>query len=125
MSWLIPAASLVAILGIAGLTRLLGLGGDVRIGDAAHALRLAREAGYDSIDAAVDRAGQGALVECRDGFVLVRRHGVHFAARRLHAPVDGRLDKRFLTLGARDFGRITLDLGGDAPVWAARLRTLA
>ena len=60
MTWLVAAkliGSLVAILALAGISRWLGLGGDVRIRDEAEARRLADEAvcGFAAVDVALDR----------------------------------------------------------------------
>jgi len=117
----------VSVLALAGLAHVLKLGGDVRLSGRDEALRLAAEQGFDAQDIAVDRAGMAALARDATGrFLLIRRHGVHFVARQLVHPIDGRLDQRYLTLGTgeRSFGRITLDLGDDAAVWAASLRRL-
>lgn len=123
------AASLLAILGLAWLAGKLGLGFDVRIRDEAHARALAAEAacGFEATDLALDRAGIGALLRNRYGQVmLLKRHGAHFAARLLDSHADTRLDRNFLTVGSgeKSFGRITLDLGEKAQVWASSLRRL-
>lgn len=124
------AASLVAVLFVAWLVKAMGLGADPRIADAAHAIRLAEEAetGFGGIDVARDRAGYAAIVRNAEGrMMLVRAHGNHFAARAVDASVIGRLDKNFLTLATpeRTFGAVTLQLGKDAGVWAARMRALS
>lgn len=117
------AGSLVAILALAWLARRLGLGGDVRLGGADAALAMAAEDGFPAKAAVVDKAGLGALVEGADGrMLLLRRHGVHFVTRELVAPVDARLDEDALTVGAPHVDPLTLALGADAPVWAAKLR---
>jgi len=124
------AASLVAVLFVAWLVKAMGLGADPRIADAAHAIRLAEEAetGFGGVDVARDRAGYAAIVRNAEGrMMLVRAHGNHFAARAVDANVIGRLDKNFLTLATpeRTFGAVTLQLGKDAGVWAARMRALS
>lgn len=121
--------SLVAILGLHALARALGLGGDVRLRDEAHARALADAAvcGFAATEVALDRARIGALLRDADGRVLlIRRHGSHFAARLLHDHQGVRLDRQFLTLstGDRHFGTVTLDLGPEAQAWAASLRRL-
>lgn len=123
------AGSLVAILLVFLLTRWLGLGGDVRIRDEDTARRLADEAvcGFDPVDVALDRAGIGALLRDGQGRVLLlRRHGAHFAARLVDDPAGVRLDRNFLTIatGDRWFGKVTLDLGPAAQVWASSFRRL-
>ncbi len=112
--------SLAAVLVMAAAARLLQLGGDTRL-DRNEALHLARAQGFDVVDIALDRAGLAALVrDAANRFLLVRRHGAHFVAQPLTPPLDARLDHRFLTLG-----RVTLDLGDQAGIWAANLRRIA
>jgi hypothetical protein len=123
------AGSLVAILVLAWLCRWLGLGADVRIGSEEEARRLAEESvsGFIVADLALDRAGIGALLRDVEGrIMLLRRHGAHFAARLLDSHADSRLDRNFLTIGTGEgtFGRVTLDLGDKAQVWASNLRHL-
>jgi hypothetical protein len=124
------AASIAAILFIAWLARRMGLGGDVRIRDAAHARVLAHEAvfGFEPVEIGIDRAGIAALMKDAAGrHLLIRRHGAQFAARLLDRHSESRLDRNFLTIGTgeRLFGTITLDLGADAQNWASGLRHLA
>lgn len=121
--------SLAAILLLAGFARWLGLGGDRRLKDAEEARELARAAvsGFDPIEIALDRAGIGALLRDAQGRVmLLRRHGVHFAARILTSYRGTRLDRHLLTIdaGERRFGAVTLDLGPAAQHWAASLRRI-
>lgn len=122
-------ASLPAILALAWLAWRLDLGADVRIRDEAEARRLATEAlcGFEAEDLALDRAGIGALLRDRMGRVmLLKRHGAHFAARLLDSHSHARLDRNFLTIGSGEstFGKVTLDLGDKAQVWASSLRRL-
>ena len=122
-------ASLVAVLFIAWLVGRMGLGADPRIEDAAHAIRLAEEAeaGFGGTEVARDRAGFAAIVRNAAGrMMLVRAHGNHFAARPVDAATVGRLDKDFLTLTTpeRTFGKVTLQLGKEAGMWASRMRDL-
>jgi hypothetical protein len=121
--------SLVMVLAIYGLARMLRLGGDVRIGDADHAARLAAAAfpGFAAEDITLDRARIGALVRDNGGRVLlIRRHGARFVGSELTSHAGIRLDRHTLTLetGDRRFGTLTLDLGADAQIWAASLRRL-
>lgn len=112
--------SLVAVLMLAFIARWLGLGGDARI-DETQVRQLAALQGFDVVDVALDRAGLAALV--RDAgyrFMLVRRHGAHFLIEPLASARDVRLDHRFLTVG-----RVTLDLGERAGIWAASLRRMS
>jgi hypothetical protein len=121
MNWALLAGSLAAVLALGWLAHALRLGGDARIGDEAAARTIAAQHHFDAADVIVDRAGTGALArDGTGGFLLIRRHGAHFVAERLEVPLKARLDQRFLMLG-----KTVLDLGDAAPVWAARLRTLA
>ncbi|USA39041.1 hypothetical protein [Pelagerythrobacter marinus] len=122
-------ASALAIPALAALAHRLGLGGEPRIRDAAHARALAEEAidGFDAQDIALDRAGQAALVRGGDGRVLLlRRHGARFAGRLVTGHGDVRLDRDLLFVATADrrFGSVALDLGPAAPRWAASLRRL-
>ncbi|HQA16889.1 MAG TPA: hypothetical protein PK680_00760 [Novosphingobium sp.] len=123
------AGSLVAILLLAWLTAKLGLGTDVRISDEQQARDLAEAAvfGFTPVDLALDRAGIGALLRDDQGRVmLLRRHGAHFVSRLLDSHAHARLDRNFLTIGTGEarFGKVTLDLGAKAQVWASSLRRL-
>lgn len=123
------AASLLAILLLAGIAHRLGLGGDQRIRSEADARALADEAmhGFEPIEIAIDRAGMGALYRDAEGRVmLLRRHGSHWASRLVDSHAHTRLDRGFLTLATADkrFGSVTFDLGEKAAIWAASLRHL-
>lgn len=121
--------SLIAILIVALLAWKLGLGGDPRIRSEAQARQLANEAeyGFDAVDVAIDRAGFGALLrDARGRVMLLRRHGVHFAARMIDSHAGAQLDRNFITITTSDrhFGTVTLDLGPRAQVWAGSFRRL-
>lgn len=121
--------SLIAILALAWLALKLDLGGDRRIRDENDLRELAEEAlcGFEPVDLAIDRAGMGALARDAEGRVmLLRRHGAHFASRLLDNHLHVRLDRNLLEVGTGEkrFGRVVLDLGSDAPAWAASLRRL-
>jgi hypothetical protein len=123
-------ASLAAILFLAWMARRLDLGGDIRIRDEAHARALADEVmcGFDPIDIAIDKAGIGALLRDAQGRqMVIRRHGAHFAGRILDGSTQSRLDQNFLTVGTSDsrFGKVTLNLGDKAQIWAAGLRRIS
>jgi hypothetical protein len=119
--------SIVAILLLAWTAHRMGLGGDVRIRDEAHARELAQEAlcGYDPVAVVLDKARVGALLKDQAGrHMLIRRHGAQWVGRLLDRPSEARLDQNFLTIGTaeKSFGRITLNLGPEAQYWAAGLR---
>jgi hypothetical protein len=127
MNWLLLGGSLVAVLLLAWVAKVMGLGGDVRL-DADVARRIAEDEGFVPVDVITDRAGIAAIARDAGGrHMLIRRHGVNFVTRMLRAPLDARLDQKFLTIGTGEpmFGRITLDLGDAASVWAAGLRRVA
>ena len=126
MNLLLLIGSLAAVLLLAWAAKAMGLGGDVRL-DRDAALRIAAENGFQPTAIIVDHAGMAAIVRDAAGrHLLIRRHGVNFVTRVLHAPLDARLDQKLLTLGTgeRTFGRITLDLGDQAAIWAAGLRAV-
>lgn len=123
-------ASIIAILFVAWLAKLMGLGGDVRIGDETQARRLANEAvdGFIPVEVGVDRAGMAALLKDAAGrHLLLRRHGNKFVGRLLDSRAHMRLDRNFLTIGTgeRLLAPITLDLGQSAQIWASGMRVLA
>lgn len=123
------AVAFAGVILIASLAHLLGLGGDVRIRDEAHARDLADAAlfGFDATDIALDRAGFGALLRDEAGRVmLLRRHGVHFIGRLISDVSGVRLDQNFLTIraGQAPADTVTLDLGDKAQRWAGSFRRL-
>ena len=119
MNWPQLIGSLVAVLMLAAVAHWLDLGGDARI-DEQEARELAAAQGFDVVDIALDRAGLAALArDDANRFMLVRRHGSHFVAQSLAPTVVARLDHRFLSLG-----KVTLDLGDQAGIWAASLRRM-
>jgi hypothetical protein len=124
MNWLMLAGSLAAVLMLAWVAKVMALGGDVRL-SRYDSLRIAAEEGFQAANVVIDRAGIAAIVRDAAGrHMLIRRHGVHFVTRILRPPLDARLDQKLLTLGTDEpsFGRITLDLGDQAAIWAAGLR---
>jgi hypothetical protein len=126
MNWALLAGSLVAVLLLAQSAKWLGLGGDVRL-DHDMAWRIAEDEGFQPADIVIDRAGIAAIARDAGGrHMLIRRHGVNFVTRRLRPPLDARLDQKLLTLGDGEaaFGRVTLDLGDQAAIWAAGLRAV-
>ena len=126
MNWTLLIGSLGAVLLLAWAAKAMGLGGDARL-TRDDALRIAGHEGFDPADIIIDRAGIAAIARDAAGrHMLIRRHGVNFVTRVLRAPLDARLDQKLLTLGTgeRAFGRITLDLGDQAAIWAAGLRAV-
>ena len=126
MNWVVLAGSPAAVIMLAWAAKAMGLGGDIRL-TRDDALRIAGEEGFAPNDVIIDRAGIAAIARNDAGqHMLIRRHGVNFVTRMLHQPLDARLDQKLLTLGTgeQSFGRITLDLGDQAAIWAAGLRAV-
>ena len=124
---LIFGASLVAILFVSWLVHVIGLGDDPRIRSKEQAFSLADSiiCGFAPTEAAVDRAGYGAIVRNAKGQqMLIRAHGNFFVGRLIDSSFSGKLSHTQLTLESpeRTFGSTTLDLGKDAQLWTARLR---
>lgn len=124
---IIFAVSLAAILIVAWLVRLIGLGTDARITSKEQAFAIANSViyGFDGTEAALDKAGYGAIVRNEAGQqMLIRAHGNFFVGRVLDSSFKGRLSYNQLTLESpeRTFGHTTLNLGDDAQMWTARLR---
>ena len=122
------AASLAAILLIAGIVHWQKLGAGARLSSDEDARRVAAGLvyGFDAIAVGRDRAGYSALLRGSDGRqLLIRSHGARFAGRILTPEIEARLDQHLLTLVFPDgFGRVTLNLGPPAQEWAAGLRHL-
>ncbi len=119
--------SLAAVLALGWVARVLNLGGDRRITDADHALRIADEGqfGFKGVDVAIDLAGCSALVrDAQSAHVLISRKGNQFVTHRLRPPIEGRLDQKFLTIDMQqpDMEPVTLNLGDKAQFWASGLR---
>lgn len=121
--------SLVAILILAGIAWALKLGAAADIASSEDAMALAQEAdsGFDPIEGASSRDGEGAIAADAQGRIMVlRRHGSHFAGRLLEPGAQGLLDGAILTVATTDrrYGRVTLDLGDEAQAWAMRIDAL-
>lgn len=116
------AGSLLAILLLAGIARALHLGAPPKLRDDAAALFHADQAvdGFDPVEIARDRDGNGAILRDRQNrILLLKPHGAHFAARlatpRMVAKIqDGML---IIQTGERRFGDVSLQVG-NAPYWA-------
>lgn len=134
MDPLLFLGSLLAILALAGLARWLGLGRAPRLADEAQARAAANEAvdGFIPIRTAIDRAGRGALLEDRQGrLLLLKPHGNFFAGRLLASGASAvhRVGQGQSALqvdsGERRYGSIWLEID-DIEHWVAaieRLRT--
>ncbi len=111
MSWTQIAASLAAILVLAGIARLLKLG-ESRIADAATARSMAESmlAGFVARGAVVGTDGGAALVAGNGAIAVLKRHGAQVTARRLIPPLRLREAVEGVTVetGERMFGPVLL-----------------
>ncbi len=119
--------SLVAVLALGWFAHFLGLGATVKLESEADAIRRAAEGqyGFEGVAAVVDQAGYSALVrDASNRHVLVSTKGNKFFTRLLSLPIDGRLDRQYLTLDVDDPGAsaVTMNLGDQAQYWASGLR---
>lgn len=121
--------SLAAILVLAGIARWLGLGHVPRLADEAEARLAAEEAvdDFDPVRVGLDRQGAGALMEDRNGrLLLLRPHGNFFAGRigsaAWHATRSG--EQLTIDSGERRFGAITLELD-DPAYWVDAIDRLS
>ena len=114
------AASLVAILALAGLAWWLKLGGTPRL-DSEDAVRRAAgevEDGFAPVALACDAEGAGALA--RDGagrIMAIKRHGNRFAGRVLGPQARAHL--------CRDMGKVALEVDPGEPRFGKVFLTLA
>ena len=124
MNLYVVAASLAAILALAGAAWLLRLGRDSRIEGPEAAADAADEAlpGFATLNAVVGADGAGALAVARDGRVAaIKRHGARMAVREvswdsIRATAAGML----VETGERRFGAVLV-----AGVSALDIRRLA
>lgn len=120
--------SLAAILLLAGLSRMFGLGKGSRLADE-HAARVAAgEAvfGFVAEECAIDREGKGAILEDRSGrLLLLKPHGSKFAGRLLgpHTAVGTDGERLTVHTGERRFGDVTLSVA-DGTRWASKIELL-
>ncbi len=114
--------SLIAIFLLAGLARLLGLGGKPRLKTAEQVQKAAGEV-FDGIAVesfALDTDGASAILRDQRGAVMViKRHGNQFAGRLLDASASITKDGPILVIDPGDvrFGTVSLHLDQPAP-WA-------
>ncbi|NVD44651.1 hypothetical protein [Qipengyuania atrilutea] len=123
------AGSLAAILLLFLLAGWLKLGRDARLTDERQVRELADEtwSGFDAVAIGLDREGRGALAADREGrILLLRLHGAHGAGRLLERGTSAERDGETLRISTSDkrFGSVTLDLGGEAAAWEARIGAL-
>ncbi|QUL37475.1 hypothetical protein [Erythrobacter sp. JK5] len=125
---LLFAGSLIAILALAGLARLLQLGGTPVLATEEDAREAASEVwdGYQPHRIALDRDGAAALLDDANGrIMLIKRHGNQFTGRILlptaSASVAG--DTLEVDSGEARFGRVSLTID-DAAAWEAAINAL-
>lgn len=114
--------SLIAIFLLAGLARLLGLGGKPRLKTAQQVQRAAGEVfdGFAVESFALDADGASAILRDQQGAIMViKRHGNQFAGRLLDARANITSDGPNLVVDPGDarFGTVSLHLDDPAP-WA-------
>lgn len=120
--------SLAAILVLAGIAWMLGLGKERGIASEEEARLAAQEAfhGFIPVEIALDRAGRAALLRDADGqILLLRPHGTHVAGRILTPASSARVEDGRLVIdsGERRFGRFTIGVD-DAQAWACRIEAV-
>ena len=125
---LITAASLVAILFLAGLARLLRLGGDARLDGEEAVARAAGEVedGFSPVRQSIGRGGTAALARDEGGRIMViKRHGNKYAGRILtgSAKVREEVDGIVVDCGEARFGPVRLSLE-DPAYWADAINRL-
>jgi hypothetical protein len=126
MSWIVLAESMAAVLILAGIAWLLGLGAPPRIESEEAAARFARDAhsGFRPVETALDSAGRAALVLSDNGaIVLLRPHGAQIAARVFRAapPITREGGELKIATGESMFGDVTIMLDeAEAARWAER-----
>ncbi|KWV92265.1 hypothetical protein AUC45_08085 [Erythrobacter sp. YT30] len=127
---LIFGGSLIAILGIYGLTRWLKLGGKPILSDHDAAIRVAEEIvdGFNANRVSISRTGDAGLLRDSHGRILiVKQHGGHFAGRILTASASAREEVDALIVdpgkAERQFGTVRLRLD-DAASWADAINRL-
>lgn len=124
------AASLFAVSLLVLVAWRLRLGSSRALEDEAEARELAENAvcGFDAVEIALDADGKGALLLDREGrILLLRPHGVHFAARLLDRSSAASQDGPVLTIstGEATFAPAQLVLGEeDAKSWDKRIAAL-
>lgn len=105
--------SIVAVLVLALVARLLGLGRGARIASEAEARDTAEAliSGFESAATLLAEDGRAALVHGRAGdAALLKIHGARIAARHLHAPLAATAAPEGLRVDSGDarFGTVTL-----------------
>ena len=128
MDPLLFLASLVAVLALAGVAHWLGLGKVPILLGPEDARQAANEAvdGFEPVRVAIDRAGRAALLEDRDGrLLLLKPHGNFFAGRCGTPAWSIRRDGERLTIdsGERRFGAVSLTLD-DPAYWVSAVERL-
>ncbi|HVJ00321.1 MAG TPA: hypothetical protein VM657_14785 [Sphingomonas sp.] len=112
MNWLFLVGSLVAVLGLAGIARLLKLGGDGKVEDAGAAATAAEDAlaGFRAEGAIVSEDDRAAIVAGAEGRVaVVKSHGANLAVREVKwSAVRSTYEGIEVETGDRRFGVIVL-----------------
>lgn len=127
------AGSLAAILGLAGLTWWLKLGGAPLLGDDDRVRELASEVEDGFVPVAITRDSKGRAALARDAagrIIMIKRHGNRFAGRVLGPAAcaviwrdSGVPDGLEVDCGEARFGKVYLDVD-DPEAWAATINAL-
>ncbi len=110
----IVAASLVVVLAVAALVRWMGLG-EVKLAGESEAQELAEDmlSGFKARDIFMSNDGASAVLIGDDGSTgLLKRHGAHFAARKLSDPIIETPNPGAVCIdsGESSYGAVTLKL---------------
>ena len=121
MDPVILVGSLIAILALAGLAAWLKLGHEPALESEEDARRAADHAidGFEPVRFGLDAQRRGALLEDRDGrILLLKRHGNHFAGRLLGPETVCNADAGMLSVdcGERRFGPVSMQIA-DTAYW--------
>ena len=122
--------SLLAVGALIAIAWRLRLGRDgARLSNEAEARELADNAvcGFAAIEVALDTHGKGALLRDAEGrILLLRPHGVNFAARLLDRASTTRREGSHIMIGTGEatFAPVRLDLGDAAKAWDKRIAAL-
>ncbi|MFM7349717.1 MAG: hypothetical protein ACKO01_09540 [Erythrobacter sp.] len=126
------AASLAAIIVLAGIAWWLKLGGDPRLDHEFGVRRAAGEVedGFEPVETACDRSGVGALARDAAGRIMViKRHGNRFAGRVLGPGASARIAETttgsalLVDPGEARFGTVTLAIP-EPEAWVAAIAAL-
>ncbi|MEZ5709347.1 MAG: hypothetical protein R3E02_08175 [Blastomonas sp.] len=114
MDWKLLAGSIAAILFVAWIVRLMGLG-QRRLESEAEAISLSADLipGFEGVSSLLSANGAAALVMDQEGRIaLIKSHGAQFAGRLIARPVPARQqgDQWIVDSGDYFFGTVRFNL---------------